>query len=111
MAKKGQRYRNITREEKIKAVKMYLEEKKSMNEIEQGYLGYKNCTGAVARWVIEFKQEGEDNAFKKKRGLKKVENESELRYEILKKFNAFLNKEIKANSDSLSNSKQDSQLK
>lgn len=111
MASKGQKFKKITREVKIKAVKMYLEDKKSMREIEQGYLGYKNCTGAVARWIIEFKQEGEENAFKKKRGLKKFENESELRYEILKKFNAFLDKKIKANSNSLSNSNQGSQLK
>ena len=100
MAKQGQRFRKISREEKLKAVKMYLEEGKSMREIEQGYLGYKNCTGAVARWVVEYKQEGEDNAFKKQRGLKKIENESEMRYEILKKFNAFLGKEIKQNTDS-----------
>jgi transposase-like protein len=105
MAKKGQKYRNFTREEKIKAVKMYLEENKSMNEIEQGYLGYKNCTGCVTRWVIEFRKEGEENAFKKKRGLKKVENEAELRYEILKKFNAFLDKEIKKSSSSSNNLK------
>lgn len=90
---------------------MYLEDKKSMREIEQGYLGYKNCTGAVARWIVEFKQEGEENAFRKKRGLKKMENESEMRYEILKKFNAFLGKEIKANSNSSSNLNQDSQSK
>ena len=111
MARKGQKFKKITREVKIKAVKMYLEEKKSMGEIEQGYLEYKNCTGAVARWIVEFKQEGEEKAFRKKRGLKKIENESELRYEILKKFNAFLDKEIRASSNSLSNSNQNSQLK
>jgi len=99
MARKGQKYRNITREQKLKAVKMYLEDGKSMKEIEQGYLGYKNTTGAIARWVIEYKQEGEEKAFRKKKGLKKIENESELRYEILKKFNAFLEKEMKQNTD------------
>lgn len=100
MATKGQKYKKITREKKIRAVKMYLEEGKSMREIEQGYLGYKKCTGAIARWVVEYKQEGEENAFKKTKELKKLENESELRYEILKKFNAFLEKEIKQNIDS-----------
>lgn len=100
MATKGQQYKTITRDQKLKAVKMYLEEGKSMNEIEQGYLGYKKCTGAVARWVVEFKKEGEKNAFRKVRGLKKIENEAEMRYEILKKFNAFLDKEIKQNIDS-----------
>lgn len=100
MAIKGQKYKKITRDKKIRAVKMYLEEGKSMQEIEQGYLGYKKCTGAIARWVVEYKQEGEENAFKKTKGLKKLKNESELRYEILKKFNAFLEKEIKQNIDS-----------
>lgn len=105
MAIKGQKFKKITREQKIKAVKMYLEDNKSMNEIEQGYLGYKSCTGAVARWIVEFKQEGEENAFKKKKGSKKPENEAELRYEILKKFNAFLDKEMKTNSNSSNNLK------
>jgi len=102
MARKGQQFRRIKREQKLKAVKMYLEEGKSMSEIEQGYLGYKKCTGAVSRWIIEYKQEGEEKAFKKTRGVKKIENESDLRYEILKKFNAFLDKEIKLNINSLS---------
>lgn len=100
MATKGQKYRRITREKKIKAIKMYLEDGKSMQEIEQGYLGYKKCTGAIARWVVEYKQEGEEKAFRKTKGAKKIKNESELRYEILKKFNAFLEKEIKQNIDS-----------
>jgi len=100
MSKKGQKYKTITREEKIKAVKMHLEEGKSMREIEQNYFGYKNCTGAIARWVIEYRQEGEEKAFKKRRGLKKIKNESEVRYEILKKFNAFLDKEINRSTDS-----------
>jgi len=95
MAIKGQKFRKISREKKLKAVKMYLEEGKSMKEIEQGYLGYEDCTGAVARWVIEYKKEGEKKAFTKKRGKKKIENEADLRYEILKKFNAFLDKKMK----------------
>lgn len=99
MAKKGQKFKRITREEKVKAVKMYLEGNKSMPQIEKELFGYEKCTGCIARWVIEYKQEGEEKAFRKKRGLKKVENESELRYEILKKFNAFLDKEIKKNSN------------
>ena len=87
MAKKGQKYRTFTRQQKIKAVKMVLEEGKSLNEVEIGYLGYKKNTGALNRWIIEYNQEGEKNAFKKKKGIKKVEKtEESMRYEILKKF-------------------------
>ena len=104
MATKGQKYKRISREEKIIAVKMYLKGDKSMSQIEKELFGYENCTGCIARWTNEFRQEGEINAFKKQRGLKKIENETELRYEILKKFNAFLEKEKRLNSNSSINS-------
>ena len=98
-------YRNFTREEKIKAVKMVLVDKKSQMEVERTVLGKKKCTGTV-RWIREYIQEGEENCFKKKKGLKKIEiTEDNVRYEILKKFNAFLEKEIRTNSNSLKNSK------
>lgn len=94
-------YRNFTREEKIKAVKMVLIEKKSQMEIERTILGKNRCTGTINRWIREYIQEGEENCFKKKRGLKKIEiTEDNIRYEILKKFNAFLEKKIKSNSNS-----------
>lgn len=105
MATKGQKYKSIPREEKIRAVKMYLKGDKSMSQIEKELFGYENCTGCIARWANEFRQEGETNAFKKQRGLKKIKNETELRYEILKKFNAFLGKEKRLNSNSSTNSK------
>ena len=104
------KYRNFTREEKIKAVKMDLVEKKSQMEVERTVLGKKKCTGTINRWIREYIQEGEENCFKKKKGLKKVEvTEDNIRYEILKKFNAFLDKEIKLNSNSLKNSKRNIQ--
>ena len=110
MAKKGQKFRTFTREQKIKAVKMVLEEGKSLNEVEIGYLGYKKNTGALNRWIVEYNQEGEKNAFRKKKGSKKIEpTEESMRYEILKKFNAFLKKEISINSNSLKNSKKNIQ--
>ena len=37
-------YRNFTREEKIKAVKMVLNDKKSQMEVERRILGKKKCT-------------------------------------------------------------------
>ena len=78
-------YRNFTREEKIKAVKMVLIDKKSQMEVERTILGKKKCTGTINRWIREYIQEGEDNCFRKKKGLKKVEiTEENVRYEILK---------------------------
>ena len=101
-------YRNFTREEKIKAVKMVLVDKKSQMEVERSVLGKKKCTGTINRWIREYIQEGEDNCFKRKKGLKKV-TESNVRYEILKKFNAFLEKEIRTNLNSSKNLKKNIQ--
>ena len=99
-------YRNFTREVKLKAVKMVLIDKKSQMEVERTILGKKKCTGTINRWIKEYIQEGEENCFKKKKGLKKIElTENNIRYEILKKFNALLEKEIRTNSNSLRNSK------
>ena len=99
-------YRNFTREEKIKAVKMVMLENKSQAEVERKILGKKKSTGTINRWIREYIQEGEENCFKKKKGLKKIEiTEDNVRYEILKKFNAFLEKEIRTNSSLSRNSK------
>ena len=99
-------YRTFTRQQKIKAVKMVLEEGKSQMEVERKVLGKKKCTGTINRWIREYNQEGEKNAFKKKKGLKKFENSNKnMRYEILKKFNAFLREEISTNSNSSKKSK------
>lgn len=93
-------YRNFTREEKIKAVKMVLVDHKSQREIEKTILGKNKCTGTINRWIREYIQEGEENCFKKTKGLKKVEvTEDNVRYEILKKFNAFLEKQTNINSN------------
>ena len=97
-------YRNFTREEKIKAVKMVMLENKSQAEVERKILGKKKSTGTINRWIREYIQEGEENCFKKKKGLKKI-IESNVRYEILKKFNAFLEKEMRTNLNSSKNLK------
>lgn len=103
-------YRNFTREIKLKAVKMVLIDKKSQCEVERIVLGKKNCTGTINRWIREYIQEGEENCFKRVKGLKKIEKtEDSIRYEILKKFNAFLKKEISINSNSSKNSKKNFQ--
>lgn len=105
-------YRNFTREEKIKAVKLVLEKVKSQSEVERKVLGNKKCTGTVNRWIREYIQEGENNAFRKKKGLKKIEDKDErMRYDILKKFNAFLREEISTNSNLSKNSKKYTQSK
>ena len=94
-------YRYFSRDEKLKAVKMVLVDKKSQMEVERIVLGKKKCTGTVNRWIREYIQEGEENCFKKTQGLKKFEiTKDNVRYEILKKFNAFLTKEIHTNSNS-----------
>lgn len=99
-------YRNFSKEEKIKAVKMVLEDGKSQMEVERSVLGKNKCTGTINRWIREYIQEGENNAFRKNKGLKRSEDKDErLRYDILKKFDAFLKEEISTNSNSSRNSK------
>ena len=89
---------------------MILVDKKSQIEVERTILGKKKSMGTINRWIREYIQEGEENCFKKKKGLKKVEiTENNVRYEILKKFNAFLEKEIRTNSNLLKNSKDNTQ--
>lgn len=103
-------YRCFSREEKIKAVKMVLEDGKSQMEVERSVLGKRKCTGTINRWIREYIQEGENNAFRKKKGLKRVEDKYErLRYDILKKFDAFLKKEISTNSNLSKNSEKHTQ--
>lgn len=58
-------YRNFTREEKIKAVKMVLVDKKSQIEVERIVLRKNKCTGTINRWIREYIQEGEENCFKR----------------------------------------------
>ena len=83
---------------------MVMLENKSQAEVERKILGKKKSTGTINRWIREYIQEGEENCFKKKKGLKKI-TESNVRYEILKKFNAFLEKEIRINLNSSKNLK------
>ena len=79
-------------------------------EVERSVLGKRKCTGTINRWIREYIQEGENNAFRKKKGLKRVEDKYErLRYDILKKFDVFLKKEISTNSNLSKNSKKHTQ--
>ena len=51
---------------------MVLIDKKSQMEVERTVLGKKKCTGTINRWIREYIREGEENCFKKRKGLKKV---------------------------------------
>lgn len=103
MVKIGQKQRKFSRQQKLTAVKRVLIDGESQMDVERDLLGIKNCTGTLYRWIKAYIQEGEENVWmKEKRGGKKFEkitNEN-VKYEILKKFNAFLEKELKKNSNS-----------
>ena len=60
-------YRNFTREEKIKAVKMVLVDKKFQMEVERIILGKKKCTGTINRWIREYIQEAKKIVLKRKK--------------------------------------------
>jgi len=99
----GQKQRKFSREQKLAAVKRVLVNGESQMDVERNLLGITNCTGTLFRWIKEYIQEGEENVWKKeKRGNKKFEKTTDenVKYEILKKFNAFLEKELKKNSNS-----------
>ena len=48
-------------------------ENKSQAEVERKILGKKKSTGMINRWIREYIQEDEENCFKKKKGLKKLQ--------------------------------------
>ena len=55
MGKKGTPHRKFSQEEKLRIVKMHLEENKSLSEIEREYqIG----SSSVARWVKQYVEEG-----------------------------------------------------
>ena len=54
-------YRNFTREEKIKAVKMVLVDKRCQKKKKKKVLNKKKCTGTINRWIREYIQEGVEN--------------------------------------------------
>ena len=89
MAKKGQKYLNYTNDERIEIVNLYNSKKYSSAQLSQMYGGISPNT--IRMWAFQFNK---GNNFNSKRGRKK---ESEIdykkRYEILKKYRAFLKKE------------------
>lgn len=89
MASKGQKFRKYTKEFKLKAVKRVINGGETQYQVESD-LGL--SSGMMHRWLKEYFQEGEENVWAGKTGRPKVVDlsEDELRYEILKKFKAFL---------------------
>lgn len=89
MAKKGQKFLNYTNDERIEIVNLYNSKKYSSTQLSQMYGGISANT--IRMWAFQFSK---GNNFNSKRGRKK---ESEInykqRYEILKKYRAFLKKE------------------
>jgi transposase-like protein len=89
MAKKGQKFRKVPLELRLSAVNEHLVEKRTYT-----YLGkkYGVSTGTVSTWVRIYRRDGGLDL--KKKGRPKEENiDYKERYEILKKFLAFLDEE------------------
>ncbi len=58
MGKRGSRHRRFSKEEKLKYVKLHLEEHVSLLELERQY-GIRN--GLIATWVRRYLEEGEES--------------------------------------------------
>jgi transposase-like protein len=90
MASKGQRFRKYSLEEKMKIIQEVVEEGKST-----GYLSnvYGISRNTIDTWVYQYKR---GNQFDKPRGrVSNQEIDYQQRYEILKEFSAFLDKQHK----------------
>ena len=88
MAKKGQKFQRYTDEEKTKIISEYLEGKESLKTIAEKYRITSRKT--VFGWLEKFRNTGTTNNYKRGRPLKTEEIDYKARYEILKKYQAFL---------------------
>ncbi len=89
MAKKGQRFKKYTDEFKLKIVQEYLKGTHggSMSLGKKYNISYRT----VDTWIYKYKRQGHLNNQVSKRGNRKEENiDYKERYEILKKYQAFL---------------------
>ena len=87
MAKKGQKFQKYSDEFKRKVVKEYLEGKESFKSIAEKYNISSRKT--VDTWVRKYRKNGKIESSKKGRP-KNQQIDYKARYEILKKFQAFL---------------------
>ena len=88
MAKKGQKFQRYTDEEKAKIISEYLEGKESLKSIAEKYGITSRKT--VFTWLNKFRNTGTTNNDKRGRPIKNDEIDYKVRYEILKKYQAFL---------------------
>ena len=88
MAKKGQKFQRYTDEEKAKIISEYLEGEESLKSIAEKYEIKSRKT--VFGWLKKYRNTGTTNNDKRGRPLKTEEIDYKVRYEILKKYQAFL---------------------
>ena len=88
MAKKGQKFQRYTDEEKEKIISEYLEGKESLKSIAEKYEISSRKT--VFTWLKKYRNTGTTNSGKRGRPLKNDQIDYKARYEILKKYQAFL---------------------
>lgn len=88
MAKKGQKFKKYTDEEKANIISEYLEGKESLKSIAEKYGITSRKT--VFNWLKKYKDTGTTNNSKRGRTSKNKEIDYKTRYEILKKYQAFL---------------------
>ena len=89
MAKKGQKFNKYSTEFKTNIVKEYLSvtSSGSMSLAKKYNISYRT----IDNWIYTYKRQGHLNDMNKKKGRKKEENiDYKERYEILKKYQAFL---------------------
>lgn len=91
MASKGQRFRHYSIEEKMKIIKEAVEEGKSLRQLSEEY---QINIETIKTWVYQYKK---GNRMDKPRGRPKESGtiDYKQRYEILKGFLAFLDKQTK----------------
>lgn len=88
MAKKGQKFRRYTDKEKANIISEYLEGKESLKSIAEKYGITSRKT--VFTWLKKYRNTGTTDSKRRGRPLKNEEIDYRTRYEILKKYHAFL---------------------
>lgn len=88
MAKKGQIFQRYTDEEKERIIFEYLEGKESLKSLAEKYGVTSRKT--VFTWLKKYKNTGTTNNFKRGKSSENEEIDYKVRYEILKKYHAFL---------------------
>lgn len=88
MAKKGQKFKKYTVQEKIVVVKEYLEGNESIDTIAKKYGITSGNT--VFNWIRKFRNDGDIGNIKRGRPSNRDDIDYKTRYDILKKYLAFL---------------------